>query len=174
MESFLFAAGAVAPIVLTIALGYCLKRIGLMSMSFATAANKVVFRVFLPTMLFLNVYNLDSVGDISLSYIVYAVVSLLALFLLCVPLVKTVTREPKRRGVLLQGVFRSNYALIGIPLAQSLFGDEGVAVASLLSAAVIPLFNVLAVISLSLFRKTEDKKPTLSDILGDIVRNPLI
>ncbi len=174
MESFLFAAGAVTPIILTIALGYYLKRIGLMSMSFATAANKVVFRVLLPTMLFLNVYNLDSMGDISLFYIVYAVVSLLVLFLLSVPLVKAVTREPKRRGVLLQGIFRSNYALIGIPLAQSLFGDEGVAVASLLSAAVIPLFNVLAVISLSLFRKTEDKKPTLSDVWGDIVRNPLI
>ncbi len=174
MDSFLFAANAVAPIILTIALGYFLKRIGLMSASFAAAANKVVFRVFLPAMLFLNVYNIDAIGGINPGYIVYAVVAVLALFLLSIPLVKIVTRKPERRGVLLQGVFRSNYALIGIPLAQSLFGDEGVAVASLLSAVIIPLFNVLAVISLSLFRGTEGEKPKVSAVLGDIVRNPLI
>lgn len=174
MESFLFAANAVAPIVLTIALGYLLKRIGLMSASFATAANKLVFRVLLPAMLFLNVYNIDSVGDIQLGYIGYALIFVLILFVLCIPLVKVVTPKPERRGVLLQGVFRSNYALIGLPLAQSLFGDEGVTVASLLLSVLVPLFNVMAVISLSLFRKTEGEKPTVGAIVGDIARNPLI
>ena len=174
MDSFLFAANAVAPIILMIALGYVLKRIGWMSVSFAAAANKLVFRVFLPAMLFLNVYNIENIAKLQFGYIGYAVVFVLCLFLLCIPLVKAVTQKPERRGVLLQGVFRSNYALIGIPLAQSLFGGEGVAVASLLSAVIIPLFNTLAVISLSIFRKTEGEKTKVRTILGDIVRNPLI
>lgn len=174
MDSFLFAANAVAPIILMIALGYVLKRIGWMSVSFAAAANKLVFRVFLPAMLFLNVYNIENIAKLQFGYIGYAAVFVLCLFLLCIPLVKAVTQKPERRGVLLQGVFRSNYALIGIPLAQSLFGGEGVAVASLLSAVIIPLFNTLAVISLSIFRKTEGEKTKVRTILGDIARNPLI
>ena len=63
--------------------------------------------------------------------------------------------------------------MIGIPLAQSLFGDGGLAVATLLSAAAIPAFNILAVISLSVFC---DGKQTVSvkKILLDIIKNPLI
>jgi hypothetical protein len=37
----------------------------------------------------------------------------------------------------MQGIFRSNYALIGIPLATSLFSEEGAAVATLLSAIMV-------------------------------------
>ncbi len=46
MNSFLFAVNAVAPIIGLVALGYALKRIGLMKAVFAKAANKLVFRVF--------------------------------------------------------------------------------------------------------------------------------
>ena len=174
MDSLLFAVNAVAPIVLMIAIGYALKRIGWMNASFAKTANKLVFHVFLPSMLFLNVYKIDAIGGIDLSYILYCVVVLLIIFALSIPTVIAVAQKRERRGVLLQGAFRSNYALIGIPLAKSLFGDSGVMIASLLSAAVIPLFNVLAVLSLSLFRTTEGEKPKLRNILSDILRNPLI
>jgi predicted permease len=89
------------------------------------------------------------------------------------PLTMAVTREKSRRGVLLQSVFRSNYALIGIPLSQSLYGDAGVTVATLLSAIVVPAFNILAVISLTLFRPTGGK-PSVKKILLGIAKNPLI
>ncbi len=174
MDSFIFAVNAVAPIILMIAIGYFLKRIGWISVSFAATANKLVFRVFLPAMLFLNVYKIENIGGIRLHYVVYCAVALLVLFALSIPLVCIVARKREYRGVLLQGAFRSNYALIGIPLAQSLFGDDGVMVASLLSAAVIPLFNILAVLSLSLFRGNGSEKPKIRNILTDIARNPLI
>lgn len=174
MDSFLFAVNAVLPIMLTIALGYCLKRIGWISQSFVVAANKLVFRVFLPAMLFLNVYKIEKFRGLDLTYIAYAIAVVLVLFLLFIPVVKLVTKNQKRRGVLLQGTFRSNYALIGIPLAQSLFGDEGVMVASLLLAVLVPMFNVLAVISLSLFRNADGEKPSVRRVLGDVLHNPLI
>ena len=82
------------------------------------------------------------------------------------------TKDNPRRGALLQGTFRSNYALIGIPLAISIYGDMGGAVASLLSAISIPLFNMLAVISLSLF--SDGKKPSFKKIALGILKNPLI
>ena len=72
----------------------------------------------------------------------------------------------------MQSVFRGNYALVGIPLATSLFGEEGAIAASLLSAFIIPVFNVLAVVGLCIF--SSDKKPSVKKILLGIIKNPLI
>ncbi len=173
MDSLIFALGAVAPIVIMVAIGYCLKRIGFMNELFSKMANKLVFRVFLPVMLFLNVYRIESLGGIDYSYIIYVLCALLVIFALSIPAVLLVTKKPGGRGALLQAVFRSNYALIGIPLAQSLFGDEGVAIATLLSAVTIPLLNILAVISLSVFREGGEK-PSVKKIFLEIIKNPLI
>ena len=173
MSSFLFAVNAVAPIILLVTLGYCLKRIGMMKPDFAKAANKLVFRVFLPATLFLNVYKISDFGAVDLSYIIYALVVIFILFLIALPVAVLTTKTYDRRGPLMQVTFRSNYALVGLPLAQSLFGEAGILYASLLSAAAIPMFNILAVISLSLFRR-DGKKPSVKNILLGIVKNPLI
>lgn len=173
MESLIFAVNAVFPIILTVVVGYFLKKAGLINTSLAKAMNKLVFRVFLPSMLFLNVYNIRDFGTIDLGYIAYSAIVVLLIFGLSLPAVIWFEKRSGRRGVLLQATFRSNYALIGIPLAQSLFGDEGAMIATVLSAAVIPLFNVLAVISLTVFR-SGGEKPSVKKILLDIVKNPLI
>ena len=172
MDSFIFALNAVAPIILMVVVGYVLKRIGLFSTDFAKQANKLVFRVFLPVMLFLNVYNIDSMSDIGIGYIIYAVSAVLVVIFIAVVLVACFIKEKDRRAPLMQAVFRSNYALIGIPLAQSLFGAPGAAVAALLSAFTIPLFNVVAVICFAVFGSEE--KPNIKKVLVGIAKNPLI
>lgn len=173
MDSLIFALNAVMPIILMVTIGYFLKRIGFMNLGLAKSLNKLVFRVFLPVMLFLNVYRIEQFDAIEFGYILYSVAGILLVFLLAIPVVLYVTRQRPRRGVLLQAAFRSNFALIGIPLAKSLFGDEGVMVATLLSAVTVPLFNVLAVLSLSIFSEG-GKRPSLKRILLNIVENPLI
>ena len=173
MNSFLFALNAIAPIVLMISLGYLLRRMGLIDIDFAKRANKLVFRVFLPVMLFLNVYKIEAITDMRPGYAIYAVMALLVLYAVSVPAVMLFVKDGAKRGSLLQAVFRSNYALIGIPLAESLFGQEGVAVASVLSAIIIPIYNVLAVVSLSVF-SVDGKRVSPRKILVGIAKNPLI
>ena len=134
MDSLIFALGAVLPIILMVAIGYVLKRIGMLDGTIAKALNRLVFRLFLPVMLFLNIYKIQSFASVGFGYIGYAIGMLLVIFLLSIPAVLLITRQAPRRGALLQACFRSNFALIGIPLAQSLFGTEGGIVASLLSA----------------------------------------
>ncbi|MBR5222121.1 MAG: AEC family transporter [Clostridia bacterium] len=173
MESLIFAVNAIAPIVLTVALGYLLKKKSFMDEKFTKMANKLVFRVFLPCMLFLNIYKIETIGDIEFGFVIYAIGMGLVIFLLGVPAVILATKQPERRGVLWQSIYRSNYALIGIPLAQSLFGEAGAMTASLLSAFVVPTFNICAVISLSVFQHT-GKKVDVRKMLLDIAKNPLI
>lgn len=173
MDSLIFALEAVLPIVIMVALGYGIKRIGLVKADFAKIVNKLVFRIFLPVMLFLNVYKMEGIGSLSPTYIFYGAIAVVALFALSIPAVMAITKRGDRRGALLQACFRSNYALIGIPLAQSLFGQAGVSDATILSATTIPLFNILAVISLSIFGDGENKADVKKILLG-IAKNPLI
>ena len=173
MDSLIFAINAVAPIILMVAIGYILKKIGFMNESFAKMANKLMFKIFLPAMLFLNVYKIDSLEGMEFGYMLYSVAVLVVVFLCSIPLVILVTKVQERRGAILQATFRSNFALIGFPLAQSLYGEAGAIVATLLSAVVIPIFNIFAVISLSVFRKS-DEKPSVRSIVLGIIKNPLI
>ena len=172
MESLIFSVNAVLPIVLIVALGYAIKRLGIISETVAAGLNKLVFRVLLPCTLFLNIYKIKDLGSIDMGYIWYAIGITVVMFLLAFPVVMAVIKENGQRGVVIQAVFRSNFALVGIPLAESLFGEEGSIVATLLSAFIIPMFNVLAVVCLSIFGSSG--KISAKKILLGIAKNPLI
>lgn len=173
MKSLIFAFEAVSPIIITVVIGFLLKKIGLISVDLSKKLNKLVFRVFLPVLLFKNIYSIESIAMLDFGYVIYSVVAVGVLFGLGIPLVIFLTDKKKCRGALLQSIFRSNYALIGIPLATELFGAEGAAVATLLSAFVVPTFNILAVIGLSLFNNSGEKIK-LKKVLMGILKNPLI
>ena len=171
MQDFLFALNAVTPIILMVLLGYILKRIGLLPKSVAAPLNKIVFRVLLMIMLMLNVYKIELGTKIDFSYILWGVGFLLLLFFLMLWPICRLVPERSQRGVVLQAIFRSNYALIGIPLATALCGAEGAMLSTIMSAFIIPIFNILAVFCLSLF---SDKKANYKGILFGILKNPLI
>lgn len=172
MDSFIFAVNAVLPIILMVVAGYVIKCFGIIDPSVAKSINKVVFRLLLPCMLFLNVYNIKDTSSISPNYIIFSVVASIIVFLATAAASKLITSDRASRGVLVQASFRSNYALVGIPLATSLFGDEGSMIATVLSAFSIPIFNVLAVICLTVFG--DKGKPDVKKILLSIAKNPLI
>lgn len=174
LATILFTAvNAVAPIVLMIALGYFLRRKGMLGEGFLKNGNKLVFQLCLPSMLFVNIYSIESLADIHWDIVIYCSLALCLIFLVGLGVAMMTTPVPKRRGVVLQCCFRSNFAIIGLPLAAALGGGQAEIAAAVISSATVPLMNVLAVISLSLFTQ-EGGKISVKKILLDIVRNPLI
>ena len=174
MKDLLFAINAVLPIILMIIVGYFLKKIKLLEEDTAKKLNTLVFRVFLPIMLFLNVYKIQSFEEIDFTFVFYAIGITVLLFLVGIPVMHIIFKENRQRSVMLQGIFRANYALVGIPLAESLIsGSDGVIMASLLSAFIVPVFNILAVICLTIY-SAGDKKPSVKTVFKGIAKNPLI
>ena len=167
------AVNAVVPIVLMIALGYILRQKGMLGPEFLKTGNKLVFKLCLPTMLFVNVYNIESLADIQWDILIGCSVMLCIIFILGVGVAMLSTPDLRRRGVIAQCSFRSNYAIIGMPLAAALGGQEAEAVAAIMSSVTVPMLNILAVISLSLFVQ-EGGKPSAKRIFLDIAKNPLI
>lgn len=175
MDTLLFALNAILPIILLIALGYILKRKNFLDEGWFKKGNKLIFRVCLPCLLFTNVYNIQSFTSINWSVVVYSEIGIIAIFCLGFLLVKLTVPDNRQKGVVLQCVFRSNFAIIGLTLAESLGGVEGRGIAAVLSAFSIPTFNILAVISLTIFVSAEDgRKVNLKDVLLKIAKNPLI
>lgn len=173
MQDLIFALNAVLPIILMIIVGYFLKKIRLLEEENAKKLNTLVFRVFLPIMLFLNVYKIQDFQNIDFSFIFYAIGITILSFAIGIPVMHNLFKDNRQRSVMLQGIFRANYALVGIPLAESLFGTEGSIMASLLSAFIVPVFNILAVVCLTIY-SAGDKKPSISGVLKGIAKNPLI
>ena len=174
MSDLLFTVNAVMPIIALVLVGYVLKRLKIITSSGAKEMNKLVFKLLLPVLLFVNVYEMNGASEIRFGYIGFVCAVVVLVFGLALLFVGVITDDPKKKGAIVQASFRSNYALIGIPLATSIFGSEGSALATLLSAFTIPLFNVLAVITLSVFSGEKGKGIDVKKIILGIVKNPLI
>lgn len=176
LEMILFtAANAVLPIILLILLGYFLRNRHFFDDAFLKTGNKLVFKVFLPVMLFINVYEIPDFSSINWGLVWYSMVVICVLFLIGLVISMVTTKEPDRRGVVWQCVFRSNFAIIGLPLTAALASESAVAVTSVLSAFTIPMFNLFAVIALSLFhREGSQKQMNWRKLLQDVIMNPLI
>lgn len=169
----MFSVNAVAPILLLLALGFILSRIGFLPRSFLNKGNTLVFRLLLPMTIFHNIYTVEDIRGFNWSLILF---SLVVIFLLCALgwLVASFLIQPREsKGVFIQCTFRSNFAIIGLPLAEALGGASSAAMAAVLSAFTIPLFNVLAVIVLSVY-SNERKAHSFRKILYDVLTNPLI
>lgn len=169
----MFSFNAVMPILILIILGYILKRLNFASDEFFKTANSLVFRVFLPILLFYNVYEIKTLSAVNWRVIIFSFLCVFLLTAIGWLLSKAVASRRDQIGVLTQCAFRSNHAIIGIPLAQALGGTQAVAFASIMSAAVIPLFNLLAVFVLSYYAQS-DKKPSFGDTIKRTFKNPLI
>ncbi|MFI3176012.1 MAG: AEC family transporter [Eubacteriales bacterium] len=171
MDNLLLAAAVVFPLFCMMALGYILRAIGLFEDGFLRQLNLVCFRVFLPTVLFINIYESDFYGLFSIKLIVFAIgFILLALggLLLIIPRIE---HNNHNRGVVIQGIFRSNYILFGVPIASALYGAENTGTTAILIAFVIPLFNLLSILVLSLY---SSQKITRGSMIKEILSNPLI
>lgn len=172
---FFTAANAVLPILLLILLGFGLKKAGWISEKFSKTGNKLVFNIFLPAMLFINVYDIEGISAIKWDVVLFVVAVICLLFILAIIIAMFSTKVPERRGVVMQCVYRSNFAIIGMPLAAALGGEEAMAITAVISAFSIPLYNLFSVIALTMFLKTADgKQRDFKAVFLDIIKNPLI
>ncbi|MDR2286014.1 MAG: AEC family transporter [Prevotellaceae bacterium] len=178
MSDFLFSINVVLPLFLLIATGYVLKQTGFVSESFLTEANRFVFNFPLPLMLFQNIRNtfdgsFIAMFDTRLILSAFAgIIVVIAVLLIFAPLFG------KRRattGSMIQGIYRSNFIIYGLPLATSMYGDSAIIPISMLLGMVIPVYNIAAVVILTVFSETRSVSSiSFSLIIKNVFKNPLI
>ncbi len=173
MESLKLSFEAIMPIFLLMLLGYVLKKLKVADKKGFDVVNKLVFKVFLPVLLFYNIYKTEAAEVFSPKLIGFTIAGILAVFVVGYFAVFVLTKDNAKRGVMLQGFFRANFAILGVPLVGYICGDTAGGLTSLMVAVVVPSFNILAVIALERFREGKEKLKIGSLVLG-IIKNPLI
>ena len=171
MESLLVATNVVFPLIVFIAIGYLANSAKWISVDSFSQMNKLVFNVLLPCVLFESVYTVSVSEIVNPQLLLFGALSIFAVFLAGIPVSGALTREPAKRGVVLQGIFRSNFVLYGFPIVQSMYARERLGAVTILIAVIVPLFNVLAVLSLEMF---SSGKVSAAKIAMNIIKNPLI
>lgn len=171
MDNFIISVNAILPMFLVMALGYGARCLGWIHREEIANINKVAFRIFLPCLLFYNVYCSDLSGSFDPLLIAYAAGGVLLSFALALGYTLLTEKLPERRGVTIQGMFRSNYVIMGIPVATALLGADQLGTVSILIAIIVPIFNMMSIIVLEVFR---GQKPKPLHILGQIAKNPLV
>lgn len=172
IDILLFTVNSIMPIIALIVLGYLLKRVGFFSKEFLKYGNKTVFYVCLPVLLYKNIADIEDLSLIRMDVVVFTLIVIVILTFigwvtaLFIP-------EARQKGVIHQCIFRSNFALIGVPLSELLGGGNGVRMAAILSLFTIPAFNILGVVVLSVY-KDGNAKVDVKKIIRDVCHNPLI
>lgn len=171
MNNFILTMNVVLPLFLTIVFGYFIRRINLVDDYTLKKVNNLIFKTFLPMLLFFNIYNIDIKGALNIKLMIFAPASIIITCIAAGIIIPLIEKDNRKRGVLIQGIFRSNFVLFGLPIAISLFGDDNVGVTSILIAIIVPMFNFLAVIVLQIFK---GGKLDFKNIIKGIITNPLI
>ncbi len=171
MDAFLFSFNAVFPIFLVMALGYLLKRFGIISDAFIAVGTKIVFTVAIPCMLLPNILDAHIDDSFDPKLTLFAIIAtLVCVFVLRLMVPRFVKGAPHWTAYI-QGAFRSNYLIIGLALSFALGGDATLAKSAMLLVFVVPLYNLLAVLVLSEAKKDEGGK---KQIWRQIYTNPVI
>ncbi len=172
-SAFSFAVGAIAPILIYMAVGYALRLLRFANDAFFKGVNRLMFHVFLPVLIFCNLYEIESIGDIRFSSVLYVAVVILLLvgigFLASLPV-----KRREQKGVVWQSAFRSNYAILGIPLAESIGGAPALSFASVIAAVSVPSYNLIAAIILSAYAEKGRGREQVKRAALSVIKNPLI
>ena len=170
-SNFIICIKAVIPMFLMLALGYGGRLMKLTDDSLSAKMNSLYFKMLFPFLMFHNIYasRIDEV--LSLRLIVFAVAAVMAVYGAATLFTLRIEKSARSRGAMIQAIYRSNFVIMGLPVATNIYGHGNVGVTAVLVAIIVPLFNVLAVLTLEIYRSSKVRP---GKILLNIAKNPLI
>ena len=173
MENLIFSLNATIPIFLMMLLGMLFRKLGWMDEVFAAKMNKFVFLVPLPVLLFEQLATVDFSEVWDIKFILFCFV-VTAISITISTVISLLWKDRSIKGEFIQATYRSSAALLGIAFIQNIYGTAGMA--PLMIIGSVPLYNIMAVVVLSLFKPGNNSfdKALVKKTLKGIVTNPII
>ena len=173
MENLIFSLNATIPIFLMMLLGMLFRKLGWMDEVFAAKMNKFVFLVPLPVLLFEQLATVDFSEVWDIKFILFCFV-VTAISITISTVISLLWKDRSIKGEFIQATYRSSAALLGIAFIQNIYGTAGMA--PLMIIGSVPLYNIMAVVVLSLFKPGNNSfdKALVKKTLKGIATNPII
>lgn len=174
LDNLIFSLNATMPIFLMMVLGYILKKIKMVDEHSTNVMNKIVFRVFLPALLFLDLAKEDFVSIWDTKFVLFCSFATVASIIVAAVL-SLLDKDKADRGEIIQASYRSAAATLGIAFMTNIY--DNIAMVALMIIASVPIYNIVAVIVLSLTSPEDaelSKKQIFIKTLKNLVTNPII
>ncbi len=172
MDSFVFALNATMPVFLVMVIGYFLRRIHLLNESFCAVADKFVFKVALPFMLFLDIAQSDLKQDFNPTFVLFCMLGTIIMFLGVWLIARVLLKDKTIVGAFSQAAVRGSAAILGIAFVENIYGNPGMT--PLMIVAAVPFFNILAVIILTFSAPQPDGGSPVKAACLNVIKNPII
>ncbi len=170
MEILVYTINGVVPVFAVIFLGLFLNKLGFFSEKTKDEIVKLVFYVGTPSLIFMNVATADIYSCFDLKFEAF-VIFMIALLLFFSIFICSFIKEHYKKGAVVQIAYRSNFAIIGMPLAMNFMSPAGVTLTAVTLSMVVITYNISAVIILSYYGGVEKN---FKGMLKGIITNPLI
>ena len=180
MDSFIYSINSTVPIFLVMIVGWAIKQLGVIDDHFANVANKYVFKVALPVLLFRDLSKADFYSQFDIRFVGYCAIVTIAMFGGVWIFTDLLMKDKTMRGSFIQCSCRSSAAILGMAFIQNMYSETGMA--PLMIVAAVPLFNVISVIALTFKANPVDgvsiedmpKKEGIKKAFFNILTNPII
>ena len=173
MENLIFSLNATVPVFLMMILGLVFKKIGWIDDVFASKMNKFVFMIPLPVLVFEDLATVDFSKVWDIKFVLFCfIVTLISITISF--LISCLLGDKSIRGEFIQAAYRSSAALLGIAFIQNIYGNAGMA--PLMIIGSVPLYNMMAVIVLSVFKPGQSglDRTVVKKTIKGIVTNPIL
>ncbi len=164
----------IIPIFAIVGLGLLAGWRGFLPASFLGPANRLVFYIAIPAMIFRSISGVSLHAQFNLQVLWISLASLLAIFIACWVLSSVFKVSWKSKATFIQGSMHGNLGYIGLAVAFYYLGDDGLAKASILAGFIMILQNFLAVVVLQTHSENLSSKINPIKIFWKIMGNPVI
>lgn len=172
MENFLYSLNATLPIFLMIILGKILYQLHIIDEHFTKVADKYVFVVALPALVFKDLTENDIRRNFDVGYVLFCFFVTLFIILAIWGLTEIFMKKESEKGAFIQASYRSSAAILGLAFIENMYDSAGMAPLMIIGA--VPLFNIFAVVILTLKGGDGTKKPDLRTTILRVFKNPIL
>lgn len=171
-SNLIIAFHTVFPLCVLLGLGAFLGKKGMCGPVTQKEGNNIVFKALLPCLIFKNIFYTDFNTDFDLFLVVFSVGVVFFQYGYGVVLSRILDDDVKCQGAIVHSVFRTNALIFGMAVLINMYGSGDVLGASSIAmAVVVPIVNVLAVITLERYR---GGKADGAKIFRGVISNPII
>ena len=171
MSNLIYSINATLPILLII-LGKVLKTTKIINDEFTKTADRYVFRIALPALLFSDLTENNVGSAFDGKYVLFCFSVTIFSIAVLWGLTEKFMKNEEQKGAFIQGSYRSSAAILGLAFINNMYDSVGMA--PLMIIGCVPLYNIFAVIILTLKGDNGGKKPNMKETFINVMKNPIL
>jgi len=162
----------IIPIFTVITLGWFARSRGFMPPEFLGPANRLVYYIAIPAMVFRSISKASVTGNLNFRVIFITLLSIIIICVIARGIGVAAHIKHKGLGTFLQSSFHGNLGYVGLAVAYYYLGNEGLVRAGILAGFVMILQNFMSVFALQLY----SDKPSVgwARLFLKVLGNPVI